>query len=113
VDALSVGIERLGPLASLQLPAVDLAIELRRWDDALARIDTLLARNPRNEAWLARRASILAAAGRQSEAHATLVEALALIERRPAHRRGRRVNELERDIRETLEQDSGTTKERP
>ena len=102
VAALDAGIARLGPVASLELAAVDLEEELGRHADALRRLDLLLGQNPQNEAWVARRGDILARAGRSGEAHAAFAHALALIESRPGDRRGERVEALERRLRAAL-----------
>jgi len=87
VTALDEGIARIGPVATLELAAVDLEVALGRWDAALARLERLCAANPPNPAWLARRGDVLARAGRPAAAHAAWAEAVALIERRPAGRR--------------------------
>jgi predicted Zn-dependent protease len=77
---------RLGPLPSLALPAVDLDVRLGRWDSALIRLDALLRQAPSNPSWIARRAEILARAGRTDEARAERARALRQID---AHRPGR------------------------
>jgi tetratricopeptide (TPR) repeat protein len=100
--ALDLGMARIGPAPTLQLPAIDLALALDRHQDALRRIDVLLAQSPRNERWLARRGEILERAGRADEARQTYGVALALIEARPATRRGGRVRTLERRLRAHL-----------
>jgi tetratricopeptide (TPR) repeat protein len=100
--ALDLGMTRIGPAPTLQLPAIDLALVLGRPRDALRRIDALLAQSPRNERWLARRGEILERAGRADEARQTYGVALALIEARPAARRGERVRTLERRLRAHL-----------
>jgi tetratricopeptide (TPR) repeat protein len=87
VTALDEGIARIGPVATLELAAVDLEVDLARYDDALARLQRLSAANPPNPAWLARRGDILARAGRPADARAAWGEAVALIEHRPAARR--------------------------
>ena len=93
VRALDGGIARLGPIPSLQLPAIDLEIRLGRPDAALARIDALLASSGRNPAWLVRRAEILDDAGRAAEARAAYAEAGGII---AAHRGGRRIHAFDR-----------------
>jgi Flp pilus assembly protein TadD len=94
---------------TLQLPAIDLALALGRDADALRRIDALLAQNPRNERWLVRRGEILERSGRASEANHTYPVAWALIDPRPAGRRGGRVRALEQRLRAHL---ASTTKEK-
>jgi tetratricopeptide (TPR) repeat protein len=102
LDALDRGMRRVGVVPSLQLPAVDLALGLNRLDDAIARLDTLLRRNPGNEAWLLRKGEILQRAGRNEEARQSFILALTYIEARPAARRGERIRELERQVRTSL-----------
>lgn len=89
VRALDAGMARLGPIAALQLPAVELEVQLGRPDAAVARLDTLLARAGRNPAWLVRRAEILAGAGRSAAARATYEQANAVI---AAHAGNRRIH---------------------
>jgi tetratricopeptide (TPR) repeat protein len=105
VRALDAGIARLGLIASLALAAVDLETELGRYDAAVSRLDRLLATNPKNEAWIARRGEILAQAGRAGEAQASFARALALIEARPNARRGARTEALARQLRAALAAD--------
>jgi tetratricopeptide (TPR) repeat protein len=56
---LDAGLGRLGPLAALQQFAIDLEVERRHYPAALARLDVLLTRNPRNRHWQQRRHEIL------------------------------------------------------
>lgn len=100
--ALDAGIARLGPIVSLELPAAALALDLGRPDDALARIDDLIAASPPNPLLLARRGEVLAHAGHASEARKAYEAALALLERRPARRRSERAAALEDEIRTAL-----------
>lgn len=102
VAALDSGLTRIGPVPSLVLPALDLELELGRNEDALRRIDALLATNPRNEAWLARRGDVLDRLGRRDEARLARADALAAIQSRPDGRRGARSASLERELRAAL-----------
>jgi tetratricopeptide (TPR) repeat protein len=68
--AVDAGQARLGPLVVLEQWAVENLVRTRRWDEALARQERLLARSPRKETGLTRRAEILALAGRRDDAHA-------------------------------------------
>lgn len=68
--AVDAGQTRLGPLAVLEQWAVETLVRTRRWEEALARQDQLLARSPRKEIGLTRRAEILALAGRADAARA-------------------------------------------
>jgi tetratricopeptide (TPR) repeat protein len=87
VTALDEGIARIGPVATLELAAVDLEVELDRYDAALARLERLSAANPPNPAWLARRGDILVRAGRPAAAREAWSDAVTLIEKRPPGRR--------------------------
>lgn len=103
VRGLDEGIRKLGPIVTLQLPAVDAEIALKRIDAALARIDTVMARLQRKETWLVRRAEILRNAGREEEARQNYHAALEAINRLPPSHRGTRITlELEARIRAAL-----------
>ena len=69
---------------SLQLRALDLEVALRRFDDALARVDLLTSASERRELWLKRRGDILVSAGRHAEARAAYVAAQTAIAALPA-----------------------------
>ena len=75
VRSLDEGIERLGNLTVLQQTAVQIELDLKQYDAALARIDHIMAGLQRREIWLERRGEILAAAGRQAEARQAYVQA--------------------------------------
>ncbi|MDB6137905.1 MAG: hypothetical protein JWO94_977, partial [Verrucomicrobiaceae bacterium] len=64
VQVLESGIEHLGNIPSLVLKALDLELSTRRFDAALLRVDAMQHSSPRPEPWMARRASVLAQAGR-------------------------------------------------
>ncbi len=84
---LDEGIEKLGPVVSFQLRAIDLEIASKNYDGALARLETIAVQSPRKESWLARRGEILEHAGRNAEARKTFAEALIAIDSLPASRR--------------------------
>ena len=70
-DALAVfetGLHRLGPIPSLTLRAMDIEVATGRYDAALDRVDVLQKSAPRPEPWMARRATLLAQAGRKDAA---------------------------------------------
>jgi len=94
IEALDAGLARLGPIAALQLPAVELEVWLGRTDAALARLDHLLAREGRNPAWLVRRAEILARAGRDADARAAYEEARTVLAAHAGNRRIHAFDEL-------------------
>lgn len=106
--ALDGGMTRVGPLPSLQLTAIDLDVELKRYDSALARLDLLLRQTPTNEAWIARRADVLQRAGRTAEARAESVRALQQIESRPPQRRSQATRELADRLRSQIGQETAT-----
>lgn len=70
VAALDEGIRKLGPLPQLLLAALDIESTTQAWDSALARIDILQGSSPRPEPWMARRATLLATAGRHEVSRA-------------------------------------------
>ena len=101
--ALDAGMERLGPLAVLQSRAAEIARDAGRFDEALRRVDALLAVTPRKEAWTAERGRVLLAAGRTSEARAAFSDALAAIDRLPDHHRSTHaVRRLEAELKGRL-----------
>lgn len=74
-EALAVlnrGLARLGPVATLEMKALDLEESLHHFEAALQRLTTLLAHPGRKESLLLRQATILLAAGRQDEARAAV-----------------------------------------
>jgi predicted Zn-dependent protease len=87
VASLDAGINKLGSLVTLQLPAIDLEIEQEHYDDALRRLDQLTALSPRKETWLKRRGEILLKAGRDQEALEAFENALEAMEKLPPARR--------------------------
>lgn len=105
---LDEGVRRLGPLMVLQLYAIDLELAGKRYDAALARLDTLAAQSPRKEPWLARRGEILEQAGRAAQARLAYEQALAAIESLPArHRQTEATARLEARIRAALARGNG------
>jgi tetratricopeptide (TPR) repeat protein len=102
VRALDEGMERIGRVASLELAAIDLEVELGEPTRALRRIDGLLAAAPQNPAWVALRARLLEQAGRTGEARDEYARALAMIDRRPEERRGRAFETLRRNLQTVL-----------
>ena len=101
---LDEGIARLGPIVSLQLPAIDLEIKLKRYDAALKRIDLLAGQSQRNESWLLRRAKILERAGRVEEARRAYADAAAAIHLLP-DRLGKSdpVQEIQKEVSTSLQ----------
>ena len=94
---------RLGPIASIELLAVDVEVRQGRFDAALARLDAMAARSPRKEAWLARRGDVLAEAGRRDEARTAYAAALAAIAALPPDlRSAKAIGDLEARVRRAL-----------
>jgi tetratricopeptide (TPR) repeat protein len=102
IRALDEGMTRVGQVVSLVLPAIDLEVELGRYDAALARLDRLSAGAPPNPLWQIRRADILEQAGRKAEARAEYANTLATIDARPPMRRGKQLDELRRRVETAL-----------
>jgi tetratricopeptide (TPR) repeat protein len=69
-QVLALGIERLGKIPSLVLRALDLEIAMKDFDAALRRLEEAQRDAPRPEPWMARRAAVLAQAGRIEESRA-------------------------------------------
>ena len=112
LGGLDEGIARLGPLVSLELPAIDLELAARRWDDALRRLERVAAQSPRQESFLQRRGEILLQAGRRGEARRTLRAALAAIAALPPHLRNTAATaELETKVRRQLRPASGAARQ--
>ena len=100
---LDEGINKLGPLVTLQVAAIDLELRRKNYDGALARLEQITAQSPRKESWLIRRGEILKLAGRDEEARTAFNAALTAIESLPpAHRQSRSVSALELRARAAL-----------
>jgi tetratricopeptide (TPR) repeat protein len=116
---LDEGMQKLGPLVALQLYAIDLERQRKKYDAALARLDHLAAPPApeagqerhasaaapanRSPGWLERRGEILEEAGRPAEARAAYEAALAAIASLPSHRRGVKATvELEARLRAAI-----------
>lgn len=70
LDILVVGMKKTGAVPGLVQLALDRERALGRFEDALARIDSLQRTAPRPEPWMAQRAALLAKAGRIADARA-------------------------------------------
>lgn len=84
---LDEGVQALGGAIALQMLAIDLEVERKDWDAALARIAAVERRAQRKETWIVRRGDVLAVAGRREEAGRAYGEALAAIDALPARLR--------------------------
>lgn len=87
IRVLDQGLARIGCLIGLQEMAIGLELGLQRYDSALRRVDALTARFRPSVALSLRRADILEAAGRFTEAAASCDAALALLDVLPAARK--------------------------
>ena len=100
--ALDAGMTRVGRVVTLVMPAVDIEIELGRYEAALARLDELAKTAPPNPIWMARRGDVLEKAGRPAEARAEYAKALQLIDARSVARRGKPFDDLKRRLETDL-----------
>jgi Flp pilus assembly protein TadD len=85
LDVLSDAIQKMGAVPSLVMPAMELEIATKDFDCALRRVDVMQKSAPRTEPRMARRASILAQAGRTEQARVAwqlLVEHLGALPKR-------------------------------
>ena len=104
IDGLDEGLRLLGQPVTLELYAIDLELERKNYDAALARVERIASQSVRQEPWLVRKASILEAAGRIEEARTAYRETLASIQTLPQSRRGNKaVERLEQEARQALE----------
>jgi len=111
LEGLNEGIRKLGPVFTLQYHALELEIKGKHFDQALKRVDEILARSIRKERWFAKRAEILAMAGRVEEARADYVRAWEAFQRLPAGRKTEpAMIDLEARLRKALRPQDGTGK---
>lgn len=101
---LEEGISRLGPgVITLQLAALELETNARQFDAALTRIQRISASAPRKEIWQARRADLLALAGKPAESRQAYSEVLSSIAALPPGvRSARATTTLEAHARRSL-----------
>ena len=81
-QVLAAGIGKLGEVPALVLRSLELELVEKNFDAALRRVEALRQTAPRPEPWMARRASVLAQAGRIEESRAAwqaLVDHLAAL----------------------------------
>lgn len=103
LNGLDEGIATLGMLATLQLYAIELELSLGRTDEALARLEPLVAHANRRESLLARLGEILELAGRPRAARAAYEQAVTAINAlTPRHRATPGIVELEQQVRNAL-----------
>lgn len=103
VRVLAAGMEKLGPIPSLVLRAMEVEIATGNFDAALARVEALRKSAPRPEPWMARRASVLAQAGRIEESRAAWQALVTHLEALPNLERGAHaMSKLAEDARHAL-----------
>lgn len=103
IEVLDGGMEKLGKIPSLVLRAVDLEIETKNFEAALRRVEEARQAAPRPEPWMARRAKILAQAGRIDESRAAwkaLADHLASLS--PGERTSRAMTQLNEEAQQAL-----------
>jgi tetratricopeptide (TPR) repeat protein len=86
-QVLAAGMEKVGKVPSLMLRALDLEIETKNFDAALRRIEEARVDAPRPEPWMARRAAVLAQAGRLEESRAAWTALRQHLDALPEHDR--------------------------
>jgi tetratricopeptide (TPR) repeat protein len=90
LGVLEAGIKKLGGIPALVNRALEIETSTGRYDDALARVEEIRKSSLRQESWMARRASLLAQAGRLDESRAAWQALLAHIANLPNLERGTR-----------------------
>lgn len=70
IQVIRRGLERLGAEPTLLTRSLELELAAKHFDEALVRVEALQKAAPRPEPWMARRAEVLAEAGRSAEAKA-------------------------------------------
>jgi tetratricopeptide (TPR) repeat protein len=93
-DLLEVHLKRLGNSPGLVMKALELEVVLGRYDSALTRVDVLQQTAPRPEPWMAKRASVLAQAGRIRESQSAWQALITHIQALPNLERGAHAMQL-------------------
>lgn len=88
VEVLRQAVARPDCTPALLTQSLEYELQARHFDDALARVDALQQTPPRPEPWMARRARILAQAGRAADAAAAWTRLRAHLESLPSLERG-------------------------
>lgn len=91
---LEQGMNQLGPLLSLQIPALELELSMGREANALERMGHIIAGVPRKEGWLARRAELLERLGRRDDARRDWLAAVAACKALPSAQRNSRAIQM-------------------
>jgi predicted Zn-dependent protease len=105
IVGLDEGIEKLGPVVSLQGLAIELDLRRKNYEGALERVDGVIQKSLRKEKWLSYKGEILEEARRPEEAQKTFREALRAIESLPPNRRRiPATRKLEAQVRSRIDQ---------
>lgn len=88
VQVLQRGLKTFGDVPSLVLKAMEIETAMGQFDAALTRVEAMRKTAPRPEPWMARRASVLAQAGRLKESRAEWMALKAHLEALPNLERG-------------------------
>ncbi|QUE51686.1 tetratricopeptide repeat protein [Luteolibacter ambystomatis] len=88
IRVLEAGLKRLGAIPSLQIKVIEVEVNARRYDAALARVAMIEKSAPRPEPWMVQRAGILIRAERPREARATWESLLSHLQSLPDAERG-------------------------
>ena len=86
VAGLDALMARLGPVVTLELEAVALLVRSGDYTAAIARVDAAIARTPRADRWIVRKADLLRHAGRTAEARQAYHDARAALDTLPPER---------------------------
>lgn len=95
--------QKFGAVITLETAALEIELQQRNYNAALARVDALIQRMPRKDMWYMRRGDVLVQAGRFAEAQKAYESALESITKTPMTQR-QRLNTagVERQIRQSL-----------
>jgi predicted Zn-dependent protease len=104
IDGLEEGLQLLGPIITLELYAVELETKRKNYHAALQRMDRIIKRSVRKDAYLVKRSEILMQAGQPEKARQDLQSAQDAIERLPnSRRKSRAVMQIETRIHQEMD----------
>lgn len=103
LSSINSEIQRIGNLVTLETEALNLELQLKRYDEAVKRLDNLIARAGRKESYLVRKAEVLRQAGKDDVAQRCYSQALEAIVALPEQqRRLKSTIKLEEEVRRQL-----------
>ena len=103
VQVLDEGLAKLGAIPSLALRAIDIDLAMQNFEAALVRVELIRQHAPRPEPWMAKRASVLAQAGRLQDSHAAWQALVAHLAKLPEpERRSHAMSKLMAQARQAL-----------